>query len=245
MDCEIGECKICKEQSEMAEARSREEVKTNIARLEEELAKARRQGNDNVFRIEKIDPNGDEGWRFDEMKDRTERYIKETHQSQWFPHVTVVEKITNFKLEKRFDEAKLNLIGSSEGTFKFHGTGPDGMENIPKEGFLLPDSYSGKFGKGIYFAQDSTKSMKYTQMTNKLLICEVLLGRTMKTEHISNNSLNYEIVSKMGYDSVTFKGVSNPMPGLQMYNDVFTIYSADQAIARYIVHFEVRRQKAQ
>ena len=43
---------------------------------------------------------------------------------------------------------------------KFHGTDASAVEAIIKDGFKLPEQV-GMFGKGIYFATDSSKSGKF------------------------------------------------------------------------------------
>lgn len=88
----------------------------------------------------------------------------------------------------------------------FHGTVPSSAESIVRDGFQLP-TWSGMFGRGIYFAKDPLKSVNYSKSDWKLvhayrhmrstlcsggvpvgadrqmLLCDVYLGKTRKAQH--------------------------------------------------------------
>jgi Poly(ADP-ribose) polymerase catalytic domain len=116
--------------------------------------------------------------KYNDIKDRVLNYIKASHN--WKPRITKIEEVINPTLESKFEEAKKRCFDSYK-SLKFHGTGKEGIENIPREGFKLTKVGDRKlmFGRGIYFATDSSKSAQeiYTKGTNKLLLCEVLLGK--------------------------------------------------------------------
>jgi Poly(ADP-ribose) polymerase catalytic domain len=86
----------------------------------------------------------------------------------------------------------------------FHGTGKEGIEGIAEEGFRLPpEDRVGMFGRGIYFATDSTKSAQeiYTKGTNTIILCDVWLGKsypyaslTVLCPHFGSFSLLYLII---------------------------------------------------
>ena len=87
-------------------------------------------------------------------------------------------------LEVMFIEAKKALQSGAADCNQqllFHGTGTEGVEGIPKNGFRLPAwSEDNMFGQGVYFATDSSKSAQnlYTKGSNCLLLCDVLMGTT-------------------------------------------------------------------
>ncbi len=113
-----------------------------------------------------------------DIQDRVLNYIKPLHN--WKPRITKIEEVINPTLESKFEDAKKRCFDHYT-SLKFHGTGKEGIENIPREGFKLTKVGDRKlmFGCGIYFATDSSKSAReiYTRGTNKLLLCEVLLGK--------------------------------------------------------------------
>lgn len=107
----------------------------------------------------------------------------------WNPKVVKIEKVFNKDLEYRFRKAKISAF-SPYSDLKFHGTSQSSIDNIVKDGFKLPQK-AGMFGKGIYFATNSSKSAQeiYTKGSQKLLLCKVLLGK-YQTLHTSENTLN-------------------------------------------------------
>ncbi len=241
-DCEIGECKPCSVMITDKITKARSDAAKELDELTKRLKNTKRQGGD-VFKIENIDPVGPESWIFNDIKNQTEKYVKDRHQQ--FPHVSKVEKIINLEREKKFAEAKTKLIGDpSEITKKFHGTSEEGLKNIPKDGFRLPNHYNGMYGNGVYFATDSTKSLLYNRGTNRLLICDVLLGKTWRVDR-SDKTLDFNKVHGKGYDSVFAPATKKPTARQQVYNDEFIVYNPDQAIAKYIVHFVLKGNKAQ
>jgi hypothetical protein len=65
----------------------------------------------------------------------------------------------------------------------FHGTGVEGLEGIPKNGFQVPERSDGNmFSRGFYFAPDSSKSAqeRYTKGSKVLILCNVLLGEVFE-----------------------------------------------------------------
>ena len=174
---------------------------------------------------------------YTDVQDRVLNYIKPTHN--WKPTIAKIEKISNPSLEKKFNLAKKRCTEKYTAQ-KFHGTGKGGIENIPREGFKIPPYSPGKqpmFGYGIYFATDSSKSAQkiYTKGTNKLLLCDVLLGNA-KTVLKADHSLTLAKIRAEGFDSVLAPRDSKSTGGV-LY-DEFVIYDPDQALPRYIIHFE-------
>ena len=172
---------------------------------------------------------------YSDVQDRVLNYIKPMHN--WQPIITKIEKISNPSLEKQFEAAKTRCFGEYIA-LKFHGTGKEGIDKIPWEGFKISKVACKQlmFGLGIYFATDSSKSAQeiYTKGTKKLLLCDVLLGNT-KTVISGDSTLTLEKIRAEGFDSILAPRDSKSTGGV-LY-DEFVIYDPDQAIPRYIIHY--------
>jgi len=123
---------------------------------------------------------------------------------------------------------------------KFHGTNTAAVESIISTGFLKPEAKKkskSMFGEGIYFASDSSKSAqdRYTRGSNMLLVCDVLLGKTF-TVSTAMHSMTGRELNRRGYDSLFAKRGTKGTGGV--LNDEFVVYSPDQALPRYIVHYD-------
>ena len=183
-----------------------------------------------------------DGFRRTDLDQKTPEYLKISDAvmrsivpvHNWNPVITRIEKVTNWKLEKKYEEARGRLNGNFEDR-KFHGTGDDGVVGITKDGFRLPKD-PGMYGAGIYFATDSSKSAQeiYTKGSNKLLVCKVLLGKSMNVAG-ANKGLNLQELRNKGYDSAFAPRNSKQTNGVM--NDEFIIYDPDQAKVEYIVHY--------
>ena len=117
----------------------------------------------------------------------------------------------------------------------FHGTDKYGIEGIIQEGFRLP-LRAGMFGKGIYFASNSSKAAQdiYTKGSEMLLLCEVNLGRRWRLV-TSKGHLTREHMVQLGYDSVHAPAGTKRSGGV--VNEEFVVYSCKQAYPKYVVHF--------
>ena len=159
---------------------------------------------------------------FTQVADKVEKYVQPMHN--WRPNITKITRVINLALEVKFERAKTRAFGHNIDQ-KFHGTGDAGIEGITRNGFRM--GTGGMYGGGIYFATDSSKSAQscYTKGSNKLLLCDVLLGRSMVVNQ-SNGSLNGDFVRQSGFDSVYAPR------GTAVANDEFIIYHPDQALPR-------------
>lgn len=63
-------------------------------------------------------------------------------------------------------EAEARRQGLGKPHVLFHGTTPANAESILAGGFSIP-SHPGMFGRGIYFAKDPLKSVRYAQQVQK------------------------------------------------------------------------------
>jgi hypothetical protein len=193
-----------------------------------------------IISIDEIFPTGSTAPEYQMVEDQVLKFIQPMYN--WFPMVTKIEKVTNLVLEKKFEEAKSRAFGYFIAP-KFHGTSDDGVKGITKDGFRMPDpdppppAKRGMYGQGIYFATDSSKSAReiYTKGSQKLLLCQVLLGKSKEVRH-ADNSLNKDKLRSERYDSV------HAPRGSAVKNDEFVIFDPDQALPQYIIHFSSTNQ---
>ena len=223
-DC--SDCKTCVENQKNWERQKRKEIERKIDEIENKMR--RRKDSKRAFSLEVKDQS-----EFDTVKGQVINYIVPDHH--WFPIITKIERVTNPKLELAFYKAKLELHDPHRPEDrKFHGTGDDGGENICfGDGFRLPEASSNNmFGQGVYFSSISFKSARerYTKGSHKLLLCKVLLGKSLKATQ-AMNELTPAKMKKDGYDSLYA-----PAGGL-VKNDEFVVYNPHQAIPAYIIHF--------
>lgn len=130
--------------------------------------------------------------------------------------------------------------GQSVGNVQelFHGTKSSNMVGILTRGLLIAPKnvpVSGyMFGKGIYFADQSTKSAQYSLMhaakdrpSGYLFLADVALGRVKK-----------ERVPKYREEAPDRHHSVQGCKGLHLVHNEFIIYRTSQCTLRYIVEFE-------
>ena len=229
-DCEKGECKHCQAVYNKKLEKFREAARKRVKEIEEKIQKKEIP----TFSQDKLHNTGPSAAEYQKVEDQVLKFIQPCHH--WFPKITRIEKVTNLELEKSFEMAKSKAFGDYIDT-KFHGTSNNALRNIIKKGFKMPDpkpppDKRGMFGQGIYFATDSSKSAQkiYTQGSQKLLLCQVILGRS-KEVHQPDYSLNKKKLLSLKYDSVYAPR------GSAVKNDEFVIFDPDQALPQYIIHF--------
>jgi len=165
-------CKLCEDQLQKQLETLRAITRQRIKECEKQIKEGA------GFALTTLDKTGTSSAKYLSVQDKVEKYIQAMHN--WVPAITKIEEITNPQLLLKFEQAKLKCF-SHHIDSKFHGTGKEGNENIPKDGFRLPGppphgTRGGMYGQGIYFATDSSKSAQeiYTKGSNKLLLCDVL-----------------------------------------------------------------------
>ena len=222
--CDKGECHLCEEEKKKRLSEMHERAKKKIKELEEKI---RREGGG--CKIEDIQKNSPE---YLKVFDKVMKFIVPVHN--WSPQIQKIQKITNLKLEKDYEEARTKTFDDFEDE-KFHGTGKEGVEGIPKTGFRLP-SNPGMYGKGVYFATDSSKSSRYiyTKGSNALLLCKVLLGKSLVVTK-DDNTLDKNKLRSRGYDSVFAPRDTKGTGGV--LHDEFVIFDPKQALPEYIIHY--------
>ena len=234
-ECRLGDCRMCaKKQAEKQKKVIRALKRAARKEAEMQIKEIKKGPTPKEAFREQLHPFGDTASEYFDTEDRVKRYIQPGHR--WHPVISKIEKVTNYYLELKWLEEKRNLVDPTRSELKFHGTNADAIERIINEGFRKPQPKNQMYGPGIYFASDSSKSAqdKYTQGSNMLLLCEILLGNSMTVEG-PRNDLNRNKINGMGYDSVYAKRDTKSSKGV-LY-DEYVVYSRFQAIPRYIIHY--------
>ena len=232
-DCKVNDCDFCAMEVKQKVAEFKRKAEQAIKECELSI---QRRGQE--FYLEELDKNGPSAAEFMAVADKVLKYVQPMHN--WHPDVKKIEKVHNLQLERKFEKAKLSCHGTHIDA-KFHGTNEEGIQNIPREGFRAPvPPRLGKrprmFGNGIYFATDSSKSAQdiYTQGSQKLLLCEVILGKA-KIVTAADPTLNLQRIRAEGCDSVFAPRNTKGTGGV--LNDEFVIFDPDQAFPKYIIHY--------
>ena len=260
--CEGSEdvsCKTCQhiaEETRRSEQQASQKREENAQKEIDHLILEMRLQPPNLFKHD-LKRHGADAVEFLQVMDRTEKYVQAAHTNVC---VTRIQKITNATLEQKFLEAKKRLQSGASGCnlqSLFHGTGTEGVEGIPNSGFRLPaKSEDNMFGRGVYFATDSSKSAQhmYTKGSNSLLLCDVLMGKACEvlglagksksplSKYIKKSSkkrlyldVEEEDMRRERFDSVFAPRGTRDDAGVQF--DEMIVYNAAQALPRYIVHF--------
>ena len=206
----------------------------NIRMVEKKLGKLILL-NKEIIKRDEIFPTGESASEYLTVADMVLKYTQPVHD--WFPKIKKIEKVTNTVLKKKWLNAKKDLFDPEHTSqLKFHGTGDEGIMGITVEGFRLPKSGSPMYGLGVYFASDSSKSAQeiYTKGSDKLLLCEVLLGKSFTVKKAWNNA-SLEKLRELQCDSL-FAPRGTKDTGGVLY-DEYIIFNPDQAFPKYIIHY--------
>ncbi|KAK2708498.1 uncharacterized protein LOC136028328 [Artemia franciscana] len=186
------------------------------------------------FKIIDLDPSSS---TFLDVRDKVLKYVQPIHG--WYPEVQSIKEVFNSSLLEVFHSCQASLIEPSTIREKFHGTDAEAVNEIIRNGFRLPinDNQIRMFGRGIYFATDSSKSAQaiYTKGSNVLLLCDVLFGKEMKVFSPQYN-MNLETIKNLGYDSI-FAPRNTKSEGGVLF-DEFVIYDPCQAYPRYVINYK-------
>ncbi|MCO5567021.1 hypothetical protein L7F22_020704 [Adiantum nelumboides] len=239
-DCGSKPCPACARIEQIKARKERElqikQIKEKMQDIDDKIEKLKSEPEIGpVFKG--LQPAGETAAEYRMVQDRTEKFIQPTHKQ--LPVVTRIQKVINAKLELNFLQAKRDLTDVLAPTqMLFHGTDDAGVTGITTTGFRLPSaSKNNMFGVGCYFATDSSKSAQelYTKGSNKLLLCEVLLGRPWSVTSALPD-LTLKKVRKSNFDSVFSMRNSRASGGTEF--DEYIIYNPSQAIPRYVVHYQ-------
>ncbi len=185
--------------------------------------------------ITTLEKTGPTASTYNDIKDRVCKYIQPVHK--WEPIVTKIEQVTNLKLKEKWLNAQKKMFDPSKHELKFHGTTDLGIDGITKDGFRLPKKdATNMYGQGVYFATDSSKSAQkcYTQGSDKLLLCDVLLGKTW-TVSKHQQHMDRDQITDRGYDSLYAERDTRLQGGVLF--DEFVVYNPHQALPKYIIHY--------
>lgn len=157
---------------------------------------------------------------------------------------------SNLKLKKVYVLSDNIDITERELTFKklgniqelWHGTDVGNVLSILKCGLIIPKQYSNGrlFGNGIYFSDNSTKSLNYSNgfwsgtnsKTCFMFLADVAMGKTY-TKHIVHH--NYP---RYGYDSTFAEGKKEYERFGYLRNNEMIVYTLPQIDLKYLCEFE-------
>ena len=206
-ECNAAACRTCKRIKEIELEKQKKqlaELKSKaLVAINKELEELKKQPiTDECIQME-LSSSGDTAAEYFNIEDMVKKYIQPDHR--WFPEIKKIIKLTNIKLFATYLECKKDLFDPCNEVDKFHGTSKEAVNAIIKDGFKLP-SKAGLYGKGVYFASDSSKSAQeiYTKGSNMLLLCKIALGRTYTVEG-GQQSMTLEKLTKRKYDSLFAK----------------------------------------
>jgi hypothetical protein len=115
----------------------------------------------------------------------------------------------------------------------FHGTKPEHIDSIVHNGFRISKvgstTDSGWWGAGIYFSENTATSLGYNHRCQKLLLCQVLLG---KQKHVTQRCDGGSC--KPGFDS---HGVNPCDCGCGRYDEC-VIFDESAMLPTYVVHYD-------
>jgi len=236
------QCKPCREQRRAEEKRAKEaaalEYRTEVERLTKELEEYKRQDASSIASRVELFQRGETAAEYWEVHDKVMKYIVPQHN--WCPHVTNIYRVYNPSQRKAFCEVALELFDPSNKMLKFHGCSREAAESIMRKGFRLPDHWDNMYGKGVYFASDSSKSAReiYTKGSNMLLLCDVLLGKcwTVNKGGGEMKKVERRTLRRKGFDSVFAPRGTRQTGGVE--NDEYIVYDPRQALVKYIIHYE-------
>ena len=176
--------------------------------------------------------------------ERIKRYVETSkamnHKSMdiWYYNIKNIIKIEIPNVRKRFKE-----FGTKFGNIKelFHGSKNCNILSILKNGLIVPPYNSpgvtGRmFSDGLYFANNSTKSLNYStnfwnkKLSNKhsnvfLFIADVAMGKTYETYN--------QCKRPKGYDSI------HAIKGKSLINDEFIVYNLEQHDLKYLIELSL------
>lgn len=161
--------------------------------------------------------------------------------------VTKVEYVISPAVVKRFEKAREDLVAlrGKEKTAKgdvacefdpvlgFHGTELKNIKPICENGFRVPGKSSdfkhstdaGWYGRGVYFSEFPDYAMEYISKGNKILLCQVLLGKIYQCDKVIHGASLVE-----GHDS-----------HMSPDGKEVVIFDADKILPSYVVHYEVKK----
>ncbi|XP_039248834.2 protein mono-ADP-ribosyltransferase PARP12-like isoform X2 [Styela clava] len=156
-------------------------------------------------------------------------------QQNGLPHCRVlkIEKIQNPMIFNQFENRKSYVMEKYNGEevteFLFHGTKSHHVESICSSGFVV--NFAGDnghaFGKGIYFARQSSYSLHYTGNSRErsMFCAEVIVGKYTKgSKHLREEPVE----GNLRYDSVV-DNMNDP--------NIFVVFREASSYPTYLITF--------
>jgi len=238
-------CQDCEKIKEAEKKKQREEEEkqrqANQKKVEQQIEKIQKEARlrKGVEYVELVKA-GETLRDYVDVEDQVKKYVQPGHN--WYPRVDKIVEVKNPELKIRFLKVSTKLFDREPQTVKkFHGTSDDGVDGITKTGFRLPAS-PGMYGAGIYLATDSSKSAQeiYTKGSNKLILCDVLLGNSLVVDKATPR-MDAKELKKMGYDSLYAPRDTKGTGGVLF--DEYVVFNPDQVFPHYIISFTVNKFK--
>ena len=187
----------------------------------------------------RLDLEGDEN-----VIERIRRKFRATQQAQHACAHLDVRRVYRVRLDAM--ERAFAADGAKVGNVKelWHGTRASNLLSILKSGFVIapanaPHCTGRMFGNGVYFSDQSTKSLNYAygywdgkaEPNSYMFLCDVAMGRSHTPGQWDNACVRW-LSALLGHDSTFAKaGVS----GVQ--NNEMIVYRTGQIAPRYLVEF--------
>jgi poly [ADP-ribose] polymerase len=151
-----------------------------------------------------------------------------------------VDKVYSVDIKKMREEYNNKGVKIGNVYELWHGTRVSNILSILAKGFFIPPSSASyctgrMYGNGIYFSDQSTKSLNYSQGywsgTREKICMMFLLDVAMGKEYTPNG--RGESYPKKNYDSTFAKGgVSG------VHNNEMIIYNVNQCNPKYLISFK-------
>ena len=217
-DCEKGECQVCEK---IVRKRFRKAAKRNIKKIREDLFHLRRQQN---LVLKEINNEVNAG-EYRKIESQLMNYFRS--KQDLLPKILKIEKVDNAGLERNFEKAKISSLGNFVDDL-FYECDDNDIEHITKNGFPLQENPT----VGIHLFTQLAKggNKQETQSPKKILLCEVLIGKSLKTD--SKTKINTDKAGIRPYDSVYLRESNSGK------SETFIIFNRNQLFPKYVIHYE-------
>lgn len=232
--CESAPCQDCleveKEKEKIRNQIRMEAIVSKRRELEGEIAKLKEKGSLGIS-VQEVHPHDDTALSFYSAKDRVEKYTQPDYKAMVV--VTQVQKIDNLVLQKSFLEAQKDLFDPLEiAEWLFYGGSNDQLDQIANRGFRLTPGKAHRF-------EAYSSSVAQQNDNHNLLLCEVLLGKTLRLPYVEALGGNFDSnrLRKNSCDSVSLGGGRENAD--QFRPVAHAIFNPRQAIPRFLVSFKL------
>ena len=217
-DCEKGECQVCEK---IERKRFRKAANRNMKKIREDLFHKRRQQN---LVLKEID-NEVNPAEYGKIERQLMTYFRS--KQDLLPKILKVEKVYNAGLERNFEKAKTRSLGTFIDDM-FYECDDNNVEHITKNGFPLQENPT----IGIHFFTQLAEggNKPETQSTKKILLCKVLIGKSLKID--SQTEFNMDETGVRSYDSVYLRESNSGK------SETCIIFNRNNLFPKYVIHYE-------